>query len=204
MTSYYDEGYEACSCFWGTTPGSFVQKAVNKIESLNELNVLDAGCGEGKNAVYLAQLGANVLAIDISKSALKNISAEWLAIPKIEWRTADIREYELHARTFDLIIMYGLLHCFQSQEEISKTIERLRGVTNTGGYHVICAFNDREQDLSAHPGFKPTLLSHKRYLKFYESWNILENTDSDLWEVHPHNKIKHMHSMTRIIAKKDY
>lgn len=37
---------------------------------LEGLNVLDLGCGTGRNANYLAELGASVTGIDISKTAL--------------------------------------------------------------------------------------------------------------------------------------
>lgn len=80
-----------------------------------------------------------------------------------------------------------------------RTIVRL-----SGAYNVICAFNVRRQELDAHPGFSPTLLSHEDYLAAYASWDLVKESDSDLTETHPHNNLEHTHSMTRILARKTH
>jgi len=67
----------------------------------------------------------------------------------------------------------------------------------------LCAFNDRHQELEAHPGFSPTTVEHERYVKMFQGWGLVRCCDSDLTEVHPHNGIRHMHSMTRILARKE-
>src|SRR5690242_8250109 len=72
----YDDGYDACPCFWGTKPGSLVELLVKDV-SLDGKAVLDLGSGEGKNAVYLSRLGATVEAWEISRAALKNARMAW-------------------------------------------------------------------------------------------------------------------------------
>ena len=54
----YDSGYRACPCFWGSDPGSLVSRLATIVPSFTGLQVLDAGCGEGKNAIFLAGKGA--------------------------------------------------------------------------------------------------------------------------------------------------
>lgn len=123
---------------------------------------------------------------------------------QVQWVKADIRRLNLKSDMYDLVVAYGLLHCLTSEEEVATVVENLQLTTKPGGYNIICAFNDRSQDLSAHPDFHPLLLSHERYLSFYERWSLLEVTDADLEETHPHNLIPHSHSMTRFIARKPY
>lgn len=166
------------------------------------MRVLDVGCGEGKNAVYLGRKGASVLAVDISETALENAVRVWPVLPNVEWHVADIRKDALRSVFFDIVLLYGILHCLRSHQEIRDVIEHVQKMTVEGGYHLVCVFNNRKQDLSAHPGFTPTLLSHVEYLEFYRAWEIREESDTDLWEIHPHNNIYHMHSMTRFIAYK--
>jgi hypothetical protein len=36
----------------------------------------------------------------------------------------------------------------------------------------------------------------------YRGWTLLHQSDEDLHETHPHNSIPHVHSMTRLIARK--
>ena len=198
----YDEGYKSCGCFWGTEPGSFLKLLMRYETSFIGRRVLDAGCGEGKNAVFLARLGADVDAIDVSAVAIKNARRAWTERPDVHWFVTDIRRLEL-PDNYDVVVAYGLLHCLSDRAEVLAVVSAIQAATVPGGYNVVCAFNSRRQELQeAHPGFNPCLLGHDEYLSLYASWGVLAQSDSDLTERHPHNKIEHTHSMTRILAKK--
>src|SRR6266849_156523 len=74
----YEDGYRACDCFWGRQPGSLIQKLLEYVFEPAGMTVLDTGCGEGRNAIYLARLGANVRAVDISsRRAIANAQRAW-------------------------------------------------------------------------------------------------------------------------------
>jgi tellurite methyltransferase len=197
----YEEGYAACCCFWGRDPGSLVTRLLGKLPDVTAFHVLDAGCGEGKNAHAFAKRGAKVTAVDCSALALHNALIAWPG-QAIEWVQADVRSLAWTSGEFDVVIVYGLLHCFQNYSEIETVVSRLQDSTRVGGRHVLCSFNARWQDLSAHKGFMPCLISHEAYLKLYSSWTIEEASDDDLHETHPHNCIQHVHSLTRLIARK--
>ena len=196
----YDDGYRACPCFWGKKLGSLVARFL-KDNSIEGKRVFDAGCGEGKNAAALSKLGAKVTAIDCSEVALKNARTAF-GDCNVNWFHGDVRSFDTLGEEFDLTIAYGLLHCLSSKDEINATVRRLQGLTVSGGWNIVCAFNDREHDLSAHPGFNPCLAPHSLYLELYEDWTITFSSDEDLHESHPHNNIPHVHSMTRLIARK--
>lgn len=202
MDGGYDVGYKACPCFWGKAPGSLVRKLVQGIGDVRGLSVIDVGCGEGKNAVWLSEQGALVRAIDISEFALENARKAWPMAKGITWELADVRGMRLPNETYDLVIAYGLFHCLSNVDEISCTVKKLQEATKVKGYHAICSFNSRFQDLSAHPAFQPCLVQHEAYLGFYSGWSLLSETDTDLTETHPHNNIRHTHSLTRILAQK--
>jgi len=202
MDGGYDSGYETCPCFWGREPGTLVRYLVEKVVDVSGLAVLDAGCGEGKNAVYLAQNGARVLAIDISATAVRNGRRVFGDIANVQWEIGDIRACRFDVERFDVVVAYGLLHCLRSLSEVEGTVASLKRATHIGGYHVICCFNDRYQELAAHPGLNPVLLRHKRILDLYAEWDILRATDQDLVETHPNNEIMHSHSLTRLIARR--
>jgi tellurite methyltransferase len=202
MNGGYDDGYRECPCFWGTEPGSLVKVLCNLIGSVRGFAVLDAGCGEGKNAAFLAADGAVIDAFDVSALAIQNGRRHFADCTGIRWRVGDIREIDLPQNHYDVAIAYGLLHCLPSAAEVRDVIVRLQNATRSSGYNVICAFNDRRQELYAHPGFSPSLLSHAHYIAAYASWEVLKESDSDLTERHPHNNLEHTHSMTRILARK--
>jgi len=202
MTGGYDNGYRACNCFWGRTPGSLILQLKQRIDSFDGLQVLDAGCGEGKNAVYLSSHGASVYAFDISPLALANAKQAWGDVHGIKWEVGDIRTMPLPEGRYDLILAYGLLHCLPDLYTIEHTVARLKNSTRPGGYNIVVAFNHRHQELDAHSEFSPCLVEHSMYARMYDGWQIIQLTDSDLTETHPHNHIKHTHSMTRILAQK--
>lgn len=198
----YDEGYLACPCLWGETPGSLVQEFVKISGSLAGRVILDAGCGEGKNAIFLARAGARILATDASSLAIANGQQRWPSEPNVTWQVFDVLKQQFSAEEFDVVVAYGLLHCLPSREAIYSCVASLQTATKRGGYNIICAFNSREQDLSAHPGFNPYLLDHTEYVRVYAGWDLVICTDRTLHETHPHNNIPHHHSLTRILAKK--
>lgn len=202
MTGGYDAGYRRCECFWGRSPGSLVRRLPEKME-LQGRRVLDLGCGEGKNAVFLAERGCTVVAVDCSELALQNARLAWGKLEGIAWVLGDIRSMPLDSR-FDIVILYGLLHCLDDERSVRAAISRSQAMTVLGGINIVCSFNSRSHHMLdvAHPGFAPCLLAHEYYLNAYQGWSLAEASDSDLVETHPHNGILHSHSMTRFIAER--
>lgn len=78
------------------------------------VRVLVAGCGTGREAVWLASgiTGAQVLAVDLSMSSLAYAArmAEELRVANIEFRQGDILGLDVLPGDFDLIFCNGVLH----------------------------------------------------------------------------------------------
>ncbi len=111
MNGGYDDGYKCCACFWGREPGSLLTILGEHVTSFEGLEVLDIGCGEGKNAAFLARRGARVRAVEISELALRNARQAWETVEGVEWEQADARHLLLPADAYDIIVAYGLFHC---------------------------------------------------------------------------------------------
>ena len=199
----YDEGYRDCPCFWGSEPGSLV-KMLPKFfpHEMASSFVWDAGCGEGKNAIHFARSGARVLATDVSSIALDNAKKFWPDASLVDWRKIDVLDVDPEPETFNIVVMYGLLHCLENPSEIKRFVEIAKTSCKADGLHILVAFNERKQELHAHPGFAPTLVADSFYRELYTDWELVHHSDTDLHETHPHNNIPHMHSMTRLIARK--
>lgn len=73
--------------------------------------VLDVGCGEGADAIWLAQCGWTVTAIDISDVAISRArDAAEAAGAMVEWVCGDALQTPFPARSFDLVsIQYPAL-----------------------------------------------------------------------------------------------
>jgi len=202
MEGGYDDGYKACDCFWGRSPGSLILKLAEQVPDMREMTALDVGCGEGKNALFLARHGATVRAMDISDRAIDHARRESENIQNVAWESNDAMEVDLGTEKFDIVVAYGVFHCLRSPNTIETLVRRMQNATRVGGWFVACSFNRRHQELKAHPGFHPCLIDHADYISLFELWNIQHQSDLDLHETHPHNLIPHTHSMTRILARK--
>ncbi len=198
----YDDGYSSCNCFWGTAPGSLIQSFIQDNPNLQGVRVLDLGCGEGKNSAAFARCGADVVAVDCSAKAIAN-GQQAFRDSKIEWRQTDVRTYLTERGVFDVVLLYGLLHCLASAAEVSSVIQATLEKTRVGGHHFVVSFNNGPHDLTAHPGFSPTLLPHLFYVEQYVGHKLLVESNSILHEIHPNNGIPHFHSLTRLLIRKE-
>lgn len=198
----YDIGYKICNYFWGNTPGSLILKLKEEFANYAGKVILDIGCGEGKNAIYFAERDCYVDAYDISKYAIANAVKVCSNFDKINLKQADAIAISYPENKYDVIIAYGLFHCFKDKKSVDDVICSCLKSLKVNGYFIICAFNVREQDLTAHSGFNPLLLKHSDYINYFKNNTIVFESDENLYETHPHNNIPHMHSMTRLIIRK--
>ena len=92
---------ERDGAMWSGRPnGRLVAEAADLIAGI----ALDVGCGEGADAIWLAQHGWTVTAIDISDVALRRArDAAVLAGTTVEWVRGNALETPFPARTFDLL-----------------------------------------------------------------------------------------------------
>ena len=199
----YDPGYRACPCFWGISPSTLVQHAASLVVGHSGL---DIGCGEGKNAAYLASIGFRVKAVDSSAYALRNARALFGEGADIQWFRSDANTFLRGLTdTFDIAVSTGIAHCLSSIEDVTAMLEMLGKVVRPGGTFALSSFNDTFQDLRGHePEFRPLLLSHTGLLdEIHEAgFDILTESNSLLSDLHPHIGIRHSHSITRVVAKR--
>lgn len=196
----YDAGYKKVPCFWGTAPGSLVQRFLSD-HPVRGMRVLDLGAGEGKNAAAFAAQGAFVEAVECSALAIANGKR---AFPKtnITWSHADVMGWTGEPASYDVIVSYGLTHCLRTAGDARALLATTKEALRPNGHYVLVAFNDGSHDLSAHEGFDPLLLPHAWFLQCFRGWDLLYESDTILHETHPNNNIPHHHSMTRLIARK--
>lgn len=84
VVSDYDKRYNTADYYWGITPNTLCYEIMKLRPPVKPLKVLDIGCGEGKDAVFLARNGYLVTAFDLSeagiekgKGLLKNVIQMW-------------------------------------------------------------------------------------------------------------------------------
>jgi SAM-dependent methyltransferase len=73
--------------------------------------VLELGCGIGRNATYLAELGCDVLAVDFSAQAIRRASKRVRPVSgSVEFRCCSIFDVQVTAGSHDLVYDSGCFH----------------------------------------------------------------------------------------------
>ncbi|MBI5746516.1 MAG: class I SAM-dependent methyltransferase [Nitrospirae bacterium] len=125
---------------------------------------LDIACGEGRNAIFLAQNGYDVDAVDISTVALERVAeAAKLARVKVNLIQADLENYEIPAGTYDLIINFNYL-----QRSLVPAIKM--GLKKRGA--VIFETYTLEQQAIGHPKNPDFLLKPNELLHLFSDLHI--------------------------------
>jgi cyclopropane fatty-acyl-phospholipid synthase-like methyltransferase len=128
---------------WDTDgPTPFVQDLVQAGQVRDE--VLDAGCGTGENAIYLAVQGYRVVAIDAAPVAIDKarIKARQRGVAAT-FAVADARELMAWDARFDTIIDSGLFHVMGKSVDRLRYAGALRRVSRPGAVLHLLAFKDR-------------------------------------------------------------
>jgi SAM-dependent methyltransferase len=104
QTAEWDARYsERDGAMWSGRPNG---RLVAEVGALTPGRVLDVGCGEGADAVWLAQRGWTVTAIDVSDVAVSRArEAGQLNGAAVEWVCGDALQVPFSARSFDLVSM---------------------------------------------------------------------------------------------------
>jgi tellurite methyltransferase len=193
-----DIGYRMTTCLWGRDPEPMVAALARRLPP--GASVLDAGCGEGRNAVHLARAGLTVRAFDVSEQALTNAAGAWPQFDELTWELGDLFSVSLPDDGYDGVVLDSVLHWLESPVAIERGVRRLQAATRSGGMHVMCAFNDRHQELSGHVNPPRCIQPHNWYLRLYEGWTMVECADEDIVSSHSDVPAEHAHSVTKFLA----
>ena len=124
----WDERYAGDELVWSAQPNRFL---VAEVETLPPGRALDLACGEGRNAVWLAERGWDVTGVDFSNAGIDK--ARRLAEARgvsAQWEVADVTEYVPAPESFDLVIvMY--LHLPEASRRLA--FRRAAAAVATGG-----------------------------------------------------------------------
>lgn len=101
----WDERYGASQLVWGSGPNRFL---VEEVTDLRPGTALDVACGEGRNAIWLASTGWQVVGVDFSPVGLekaRQLATQWGVT--VDWVQAELTTWEPPS-TYDLVVVMYL------------------------------------------------------------------------------------------------
>jgi SAM-dependent methyltransferase len=113
----------------------FLESTVaNLSQPVQGMHVLDLGCGTGQVSAFFAARGAVVIGIDISPTAIEFARQRLLGLEQPPtFYVGDVRDVELPAHSFDLVIDCDFLHCVVSLADREIVLQKIATWLKPGG-----------------------------------------------------------------------
>ena len=198
---FWEESYRRggrLDTFGGGKPSPDVVSAAAGLQPRSR--VLDLGCGEGRNAIYLASLGHRTHASDISEAGIAKLRSVAVGTGiEVEAVTCDMREYELPYR-LDLIVCQGCLHLIP-RPDWQAMIQRMKQATVIGGQNVVGVFTDTVPEPPDQEGLMVGLFREGELEEQYSDWVIIDSTSRVFKHEHPDGP-RHRHAANALTSRK--
>jgi tellurite methyltransferase len=198
----YDERYQKPGYYWGTKPSVLCDHLLSFIPESQRASklVVDIGCGEGRNAVYMALNGLNVWAMDASEVALKKVvqMAQENGV-LVATSCQDINGCDLPTG-FDILLSTGTVQYLRPDSRQAE-FERMKRLTKPGGLHAISALLTKPF-IPAAPDADATAVLFKsgELLGYYWDWEVLYSIE-EIFDC-TSGGTPQRHAVNRVIAKK--
>jgi len=121
----WDARYEEDDLVWSAEPNTFLPPIVAGLEVGT---ALDLACGEGRNSIWLAAAGWDVVGVDFSGVAIdkaKRMAGDIF----VDWQVADATRYEPR-RAFDLVI---IIYVHLDPDAMRALFDTAAGALTPGG-----------------------------------------------------------------------
>ncbi len=197
----YEKCYEGEEYYWGLEPAAFLDELLEIADrDPKELRVLDIGCGEGKDAVYMAERGCKVTAFDITESGIRKTKrlAEMRGV-EIDAFVADINDFQIDGE-FDMVYSTGTVQ-YLFDDRIDGFFKKIKSMVSIGGYVFFNVFVDKPfLELPPDWDKEEKMWKTGDLFKHFSDWEICK-IDEITFEDNS-GGIKHYHCMDTIIAKR--
>ena len=170
-------------------------EVVEACKVIEPTDALDMGCSNGRNAVYLGQLGFNVTAIDTNPGAIDMLKSIIL-----EEKMSNIKAHVYDINNASLGEDYGFIACtvtlmFLDPARVDAVISDMQDRTLAGGYNlIVCAMNTEETPC---PVPFPFTLKAGQLSEAYQGWEQVKYNE-DVGTMHNGAKLQ----FATILARK--
>ncbi|WP_051478670.1 class I SAM-dependent methyltransferase [Arthrobacter sp. H5] len=165
--AFWDSRYSEQPAIWSGNPNP---QLVTEAADLPPGRSLDVGAGEGADAIWLAQRGWTVTAVDISAVALQRAQAHARG-QTIEWKRADLTTWAPPSSSFDLVSAQFMQ---LPPEPRAALFRNIIAAVAPGGTLLVVAHDPSDMESGAHRPHHPDL--------FYTAEDIAGSLGTE-WEI---------------------
>lgn len=168
-----------------------------------EDSVLDYGCATGKASIEISEFVKNVYGIDISAKMIELAREKVITknIINVTFDKIEINNVKLKPETFDVIVIYNVLHLLN---DLENKIERLHKLLKPGGFFIsnTPCLGEQKYIMSTiiYIGSKLNLVPEINMLKGNELEEIISKSDFEIVE---NRKLTPSDTNNFIVAKKN-
>lgn len=131
--------------------------------------ILDAGCGVGTDAGYMASQGFKVIGVDLSEEMLELAKQKF---PQIDFRKQDIRKLNFPPNSFaGILAAYSLIHI--SKKDILALLKKLCQILKKDGAIYIALQEGKSEETFVSTPFKPDQKLFLNVITFDEIKSLL-------------------------------
>lgn len=104
-SDFWNQRYAAEGLAYGEAPNEFLVSVADRLPKTGK--AIDIGAGEGRNAIYLAQHGLDVLAMDQSEVGMRKAADRATSLGlALRTSVADLQDFDAGAGTLDLVTSF--------------------------------------------------------------------------------------------------
>ena len=196
----YEKWYSTEDYYWGVEPDEFLNELIKLCPPETGKKVLDIGCGEGKDAVYMAQMGYDVSAFDLTENGIrKTINLAKSKNVSINAYVDDINTFDIREQ-YDIVYSTGTVQYLFDQNK-KEFFDKINRITKKNGVVFFNVFVEKSfLELPPDWDLEEKMWKSGELFTFFPDWKT-ERIDEVIFE-DLSGGIPHFHCMDTIICRK--
>lgn len=160
----WEKEYSGGTPHWAEdkAPSEFIQDFVMELKKRRAMSVLEIGCGNGRDSIFLARAGFEVTAVDVAPSAIE-LAESNIRKAKVKVRTqvANAEKLPFKNNEFSAVYSLSVLHA----TDLAKSLPEVHRVLEPDAYAFIYIYGDTQYA----DGKVEEIISIDSYIQLLES-----------------------------------
>jgi 2-polyprenyl-3-methyl-5-hydroxy-6-metoxy-1,4-benzoquinol methylase len=202
-SKFWDDRYDESGYAYGTTPNQFLTEQQHRLKP--GMKTLVVGDGEGRNGVWLATQGLDVLSIDLSPVGLEKAQA--LANHhqvQIQTQCADLTTWDWVVAEYDLVVSIYVHFAPEVRQQMHRSMLQ---ALKPGGLIILEAFNLKQlqyqqEYTSGGPSIPAMLYEPEMLRQDFAGGEIVELTET-ITELHEGQYHEGKASVVRLVLQRN-